>query len=283
MRLHGKDLVILADGVAVAAAKTCSLDVDADTIGVASATDSEWNHSVAGRKSWKISTNHLIECLEAYGGKIALRAYAADIYSENGNNAFVSSGISTFTMNNSGMMVVTLDAAGEWAGTSRSFSLDSSESVSEAIAFLDTLSINNMTCVVINGGDIFVTSALLDSIAALTRTDLNAVPTSSVDAFDGALCAAGGGDNDNGLYSYVASGGYAAVSSYLHNGTWAESTPLKDAVGRVGRTFDIRVCVEGFPNDVLTGQAICKTWNSQATKGNLMTGAYKWEGTGPLE
>ena len=58
--LHGRDLIIKADGVAIAAAKTCTVRVSAGTIPVSDPDDGEWEHSIPGRKSWTCSTNHLV-------------------------------------------------------------------------------------------------------------------------------------------------------------------------------------------------------------------------------
>lgn len=60
MLLKGNNLIIMADGVAIAASKSCSIEVDVETIPVSSATDSEWEHSITGRKSWKVTTSHLL-------------------------------------------------------------------------------------------------------------------------------------------------------------------------------------------------------------------------------
>ena len=60
MILKGKNLIIKAGGVAIAAAKSCSMKVKAKQIDVSSPTDGEWEHSINGRKSWTISTDHLV-------------------------------------------------------------------------------------------------------------------------------------------------------------------------------------------------------------------------------
>ena len=58
--LKGKDLIIMADGVALAAAKSCDIEVNCDVIPVSSPTSGEWEDSIPGRKSWKVTTNHLV-------------------------------------------------------------------------------------------------------------------------------------------------------------------------------------------------------------------------------
>ena len=60
MIIHGKDIIIKADGIAIAAAKSCELDISAEVIKTASPTDGQWQHGIAGRKSWRATCNHLV-------------------------------------------------------------------------------------------------------------------------------------------------------------------------------------------------------------------------------
>ena len=60
MILKGQNVILKMGGVAIAAAKSCSVDVDVDIIKVSSPTDGAWEHSIAGRKSWKASCSHLV-------------------------------------------------------------------------------------------------------------------------------------------------------------------------------------------------------------------------------
>ena len=55
--LNGKDLIIECDGKPLAAAKSCSIEVNAETIQVSDIVHGGWEHYRAGRKSWKMKTN----------------------------------------------------------------------------------------------------------------------------------------------------------------------------------------------------------------------------------
>jgi predicted secreted protein len=48
------------NGVAVAAAKSCSLRVENSEIEVSSPTTGNWRQFIAGRNSWVVSTGHLV-------------------------------------------------------------------------------------------------------------------------------------------------------------------------------------------------------------------------------
>lgn len=60
MIIHGKDIIIKADGEAIAAAKSCELEISAEVIKTASPTDGQWQHGIAGRKSWRATCSHLV-------------------------------------------------------------------------------------------------------------------------------------------------------------------------------------------------------------------------------
>ena len=60
MILQGRNLIIRAGGVAIAAAKACSINVQAEQIPVSSPTSGEWEESINGRKKWSVSTNQLV-------------------------------------------------------------------------------------------------------------------------------------------------------------------------------------------------------------------------------
>ena len=60
MILHGNNLVIKLGGVAIAAAKSCTINVNASTQKVSSPNSGQWEHSIVSRKSWSVSVSHLI-------------------------------------------------------------------------------------------------------------------------------------------------------------------------------------------------------------------------------
>ena len=63
MILHGRNLIIKAGGVAIAAAKSCDINVQCEEIETASATSGAWRTALTGRKSWSVSTNQLVTSL----------------------------------------------------------------------------------------------------------------------------------------------------------------------------------------------------------------------------
>ena len=62
MILHGRNLIIKGSGNEpfIAAAKSCTINVDNDMEEVASATQGRWREFVRGRRGWEISLSHLL-------------------------------------------------------------------------------------------------------------------------------------------------------------------------------------------------------------------------------
>ena len=61
MILHGKDLIVSIDGNANMASKSCTLSVSAKSIVKTSPTSGDWEEVLAGKKSWSLTTNHLVK------------------------------------------------------------------------------------------------------------------------------------------------------------------------------------------------------------------------------
>ena len=60
MYLKGKNVILKMGGTAIAAAKSCDVNIQVELIKVSSASDGVWEHSIAGRKSWSASYSHLV-------------------------------------------------------------------------------------------------------------------------------------------------------------------------------------------------------------------------------
>ena len=58
--MNGNDLILMANGVAIAASKSCSVNTQSDEIEVSSPADGEWKTFLAGRKEWTVSCDYLV-------------------------------------------------------------------------------------------------------------------------------------------------------------------------------------------------------------------------------
>lgn len=61
----------------------------------------------------------------------------------------------------------------------------------------------------------------------------------------------------------------------------ASGTPLRSSKEMVNTTVTITM-ESGLSGDVLTGQAIVKSWRTTGTLGNLAQGTFSFRGSGPL-
>ena len=60
MAIQGNNIIVLLDGQAIAGTKSDELQVDSETIEIASATDQGWTHHISGRKSWSLTVGWLL-------------------------------------------------------------------------------------------------------------------------------------------------------------------------------------------------------------------------------
>ena len=60
MAIQGNNIIVLMNGTAIAGTKSDEIQVDSETIEIASATDQEWVHYISGRKSWSLTVGWLV-------------------------------------------------------------------------------------------------------------------------------------------------------------------------------------------------------------------------------
>lgn len=278
MILHGTNLVISAGGSALAASKSCTIDVAADEIKISTPHDNMWENVMAGRRSWSISTSHLL---------VAGDVDAAITASVDRSGSTVTTGNATYTAPGKGLNFLRIDAStytpiGTWENFN---TYDDPEGEGDRmVQFIDNIGTEFLAAIVSHEG-FGLTKQLRDIIANYMLVSLDDVP---IGADDGALVVIGGdGTVDLGVTSYGASNGadvkgHASTMLYMADGWSAPYSPLRESVEKVGQIFDIRVQVEGLPFDVLTGKALCKSYRVTGSRGNLIQGSFAWKGAGPL-
>ena len=58
--LHGRNFVIKQNGELLALSKSCTVDVQANTIPVSGPTTGQWEDSIPGRKKWEVTCSNLM-------------------------------------------------------------------------------------------------------------------------------------------------------------------------------------------------------------------------------
>jgi len=296
MVYKGSDVVILSDGQPLAASKSCSIDVDVDLIKVSSASDGQWEHSIAGRKSWSMTTNHLLVGRPYVDGIIEGQAFGFQgpqqrIFS------LIKAGGMTITTQERGLGLVFLSntppytpvqANNKWINVFDTYGETQEAGDAAGLQLLQMIDdTGNKKFAIVSFDAYGLTSTVKTNLASMLHVDLSGVP---VERDRGALVIIGGKDISKGMVAYTAPtsatygnfGGSAKTKLCLNNSQVITEALLKSFEAQVGTTHTITVQVEGFPYDTLTGTAICKSAKVQATKSNLLTGSFSWVGSGPL-
>ena len=60
MAVLGNNIIVYMNGQAIAGTKSDEIQVDSETIEIASETDQDWVHQIAGRKSWSLNVGWLV-------------------------------------------------------------------------------------------------------------------------------------------------------------------------------------------------------------------------------
>ena len=281
--LQGRNLIIAINGSTIAAAKSCSVDVQADTIKVSSPTDGEWEHIIAGRKSWQVQTSHLMPN--------AASAYSVEGMAQANNGAstptdsFLKVGIHTYTIAQRGLTLYGINTDG--SGAVLIGNVDTYVNTDTACQqFADLITSTSYTQLAIVSWDAYgMTDALKTVIASNLHVDMTGVQTG---AYRDALVVIGDKDETRaGIMQYhheedgVGGTARASLNFYNTNGI-NPATILKPYIGKVGTEVTLRLQVDGYGNDYVTGQAIVTAFKSQGSIGNLLTGAFTFKGNGPL-
>jgi hypothetical protein len=283
MVIHGKKIIIKYNGTAIAAAKSCSVNIGTDMQEVSSASDGQWEHYIAGRKSWSFSTDHLvvpsqktyhmIEAVSVSNGStdhpriiadgvvttsnLQSRGVALSVYNLT-SGAYVLAGTSVFDTYN--------DPTGEGASfVGMLTAVDSGAIV--VITSFDSLSITSA-----------MRTALLSGFTNLTEADIPLI-TSQRGAFvligrkaAQAICMSNIGEDNN-----------VHVSLNINKeGFPLSCTPTKDILTKSGAVFNVVIQTEGYALDVLRGSAICNKADIKSNTSNLLQGSFSFKGTGPL-
>ena len=282
MILHGENLMISVDGSVLAASKSCTVDVDADTIKVSSPTDGQWEHSIPGRKSWKVTTNHLL--LNIMNKYPMVSVFSRGWY-VGGSSSIDFQGI-TKTFYTRGIHVVRFyESSGNWYATSSSYDTlnDDGDITSFITDCTNGFAANDSDIIAICTVDAFVLNAeMRTAISTYLHVPAEQIPLCSL---HGAISLIGSTASSASGICFAGIGQNISVHAdayYISNMIRTLDTPIKTMLQKVGQTFTLQLMLDGYGSDTLHGSAICKSAKITATKSNLLQGSFVWEGSGPL-
>ena len=280
MIFKGKNLIISANGNVLAASRSCSIDVNVDTIPISSPNDGSWEHRMVGRKSWSLSTNHLmVNVMKNY----PIIEVSSPSWWEQENGVTVCFQGLTKHQTGTGVFLFWFYMDnGVWvAATPQNFDTSTSQGRTNLAYALSQMSSSHVVALACR--DIAIIDA---SIISQMNTKLH-IPTNDLKAGTyRSFVAIGNVNNSATGLAYMSNdraNGVHAKAYYIDGVIQAIDTPLRNAVQNVGTTFDIQVSMNGNPGDILHGYAICKRYQVQGTYNNLIQGGFSFVGTGPLE
>jgi predicted secreted protein len=287
MTILGNDLIIYCNGKAIAGSKSCTIDVDAEMIKTASPTDGAWEHYLAGRKNWDISTNHIIKTYEAHDQAITCVGTSHSGISV--SPAYVDiTDLPRIQATSRGLNVATLRYSSSTGfevltDMTQYDTYQDSQAVTDLISFLTTAGQHDNIFVIVSYDAITITQDLKTAISNAGGIPLASIPVVSQQRIP---FAAIGVPGELPAMKGVAAFGDISQSAYtrllLNGDVPISSTPIRDGKGMVGQTLTISVAVNGLYADRLTGSAICKSFSVSGVKGSLMTGSFRFKGSGPL-
>ncbi|MBR2254116.1 MAG: hypothetical protein IJ895_06880 [Prevotella sp.] len=287
MVYQGSDLIISVDGSVFAASKSCTVDVEADTIKVSSPTDGQWEHSIPGRKSWKVQTSHLVVNNRGQFAKVTMSSPA---WGKDGVPTVTFGGATYQSTAARGLHLMRLHKVnGAWRLDTTVYD-----------TYTDDTAINNMVDAITAGDSIWgedeiicigsydswrLTEAIRAKINQVLQVPLDQIPLATTATNKQVAIIGTRGENSKGigLTSEAAIAGVHVSAWYGENKVQVPATVVKNMLQRVGQTYTLRMQVDGNGIDTLSGSAICTHAKITATKGNLMQGSFTFEGDGPLQ
>jgi hypothetical protein len=127
-----------------------------------------------------------------------------------------------------------------------------------------------------------MTTELAAAIATALGLDAGTIPTFT--ATRASFVAVGVYQNNGIVFCNEDAGSTVRATLFLDGSrNIITDSPMKNGVDMVGKTCKLRMNMEGFAEDTLTGEAIITSFKTSGTVGSLMSGKFAFKGSGPLE
>lgn len=281
MILHGRNLIIKADGEALAASKSCTIDIQSDDIEVSSPLTGIWKTYIAGRRSWKVSASGLVTVpVDNHVGVVSAARGAFGYASVNGQREYGDA---------PGFHVVVYLIEADEMPVEHVYTYDMTQpdgSLDQGVTSVLTEYPPSQFPIAIftdanadlsYGHDIDVWATIKQAFGIEFVTPASTAVTSF------ALFST---PEDGATFKVSAQGLEVGVQRDLYEGRAVKSaSTLKAMAQRVGQMFTLSTVVRGTngEDEAFSGQALCKRFHVAGAVGNLIQGSFEFQGSGALE
>lgn len=301
MILHGKDLIVSIDGNANMASKSCTLNVSAKSIVKTSPTSGDWEEVLSGKKSWSLTTNHLMKAATAEAPTHIFSHAEIEVTNSmnsgwhvvgNGQNGMavyvtdesgITEGIHLMEMSQYGQYIRTtvFDKDGKYGSTQGAL-----------LSYLNGGTIdghtigNNTVIILMTVGEFRMNS---DTCGILSTTYHAAMPCMEIGkspiygnpTYDTTPLIVVGGKSLTYGYVGISSISNDILFNLINGNIPVQADGIPGQIKMIGKKVAVRMKDEHGSEWV--GQAIVKQFKVTGTKGNLMAGSFSFTGNSELQ
>jgi hypothetical protein len=303
MILHGKDLIVSIDGNANMASKSCTLNVSAKSIVKTSPTSGDWEEVLSGKKSWSLTTNHLVKKGEGgsapignlynsqfyFGNSTAdgwkARGHCGGLRVDNNFDEYGNTpGITTIEISEIGSIVNIFnfdkDGMGTIDGSRKSLTQYLNGDISGHVIG------NKSIIAILTVGEFSISSGtctILEEVyhVALPCVEFGNAPTSGEKTYDTSPIIIVGGKFITHGSTSLNSISNEVVFNMVGGQVYTPQQGIPRDINMVGTKVAVRMTDNN--GDVWAGEAIVQQFKVTGTKGNLMAGSFSFKGNGELQ
>lgn len=288
----GRNLIIYADTggyghKVLAAAKSCELSMSSAIQSVSDPSDGAWEHIKPGRKSWSLNTSHLLLNNQPVGHVIEVRAQARGIGIPVTSPSVIIDGTEVVLDDTSGnresLAVYTYNYSNPLLSVVTFFDTSIAQEREDFCTYLDTIIDEYQVAIVTTSRKFTIDDDMREAMAYIFDVDGSMFPSGTLDS--SAFACIGPPRYGGATVSWTRTQGQHIDASMKFGPEWQEmvdNTPLTNMLTSVGQRFYLSMEMRGYGYDRIGGAAICKAAKVSGSVGNVVQGAFTFEGDGPL-
>ena len=285
MIIQGRDLIVAADNVAIAAAKSCTLNVEVDAIEIARHNTQNWKEFTTGLKEWKVSTSHILESQQGSTGVIEVMSTShdgAEGYYQRRTEVSIVGNKYVVTSRGITLFYVKYDSATRTYTVSNPTAYDTYDDPSLCQDIVEELLQPSEPAdfLVMCSSDALTIDQGIEEEISRHYNCYNIWPVTQARVPFAAILSTNNPTSSVAIMGELNS--TARLKMRLQGAQPVLAKPMVDHLNMVGKKVWISVKTDGLPNDQLQGWAICREWKEQGSINNLVQGSFSFTGTGPL-